>query len=125
MTVLGNCKVCPRNCKWNIHKNVPYICEIVEEEVIKTNKDLEEKYYSATNQKRTKEMMIDGLGRLYGKQQMDILNTVSAIRENISELKVSFCKNKIREKAWLAPTDTYSSMYVDFFCKNCLGRNAS
>ena len=88
----GNCKVCPRNCKWNIHKNVPYICEIVEEEVMKTNKDLEEKYYSATNQKRTKEMMIDGLGRLYGKQQLDILNTVSAIRENISELKVSFRK---------------------------------
>ena len=71
-----------------MHKNVPYICKIVLEKVTKTNKDLEEKYRSATNQKQSKAMMIDSLGRLYGKQQMDILRTVSAIRENIKELKV-------------------------------------
>ena len=84
----GDCKVCPSKCKWDMHKNVPYICKIVEEEVTKTDEDLRNKYLKATDGKKTKEAMIANLGQMFGYQQQDVLQTVSEIRKTILELQV-------------------------------------
>jgi hypothetical protein len=87
-TSAGSCKVCPLKCPWNMHKNLPYICQIVEEEVTKTDEDLRKKYLKATDDKKSKEMMIENLGRMFAEQQRNNCHTVSQIRENVCKLQV-------------------------------------
>ena len=89
----GNCKSCPSKCCWNLHKNVPYICIVVSEEVIKTDEDLRQKYLKATDEKRTKESMITNLGQMYGKQQIEIQKTLTSVRQIIQELQVYYLDN--------------------------------
>jgi hypothetical protein len=84
----GDCKVCPQKCHWDIHKNVPYICKIIMEEVTKTDEDLRKKYLKATDDKRTKEMMIENLGRMFAKQQTENSQTITNIRSTIDKLHV-------------------------------------
>ncbi len=84
----GSCKVCPLKCPWYMHKNLPYICQIVEEDVTKTDEDLRKKYLKATDDKKNKEMMIENLGRMFAEQQQNNCHTVSQIRENVGKLQV-------------------------------------
>ncbi len=86
----GDCKVCPGGCHWDMHKNVPYICRIVEEEVTKTDEDLRTKYLKATDDKKSKEMMIENLGQMFAKQQQENSRTITTIRKIIEELQVTF-----------------------------------
>jgi len=44
----------------------------------------------ATDNKKTKEAMLQNLGQMFGKQQKDILETVTNIRKTIQELQVIF-----------------------------------
>jgi predicted GTPase len=94
----GACRACPDNCHWTLHKNVPYICTIVEEEVTKTDEDLRNKYLKATDDKKSKEMMIENLGKMFAVQQQKNSRTITNIREIIEELQVAiisfcFCSN--------------------------------
>ena len=84
----GRCRFCPSKCSWNLHKNVPYICIIVFEEVTKTYEDLRNKYFKATDDKNTKFVMISNLGQMFGKKQIEIQKTLTNIREVIQELQV-------------------------------------
>ena len=86
----GNCMFCPSKCSWNLHKNVPYICVIVYEEVTKTDEDLRNKYLKASDEKKTKEVMIGNLGRVYGQKQIEIQETLTSIRQTIQELQVYY-----------------------------------
>lgn len=56
----------------------------------KTDEDLRSKYLKATDNKKTKEAMLQNLGQMFGKQQKDILETVTNIRKTIQELQVIF-----------------------------------
>ena len=108
MSETGKCTVCPKKCHWSIHKNVPYVCEIVEEEVTKTDEDLRQKYTKAQNDKLSKEQLLANLGQQFGNQQMDIMVSLDAIRANIHKLQVlsstfltipfvgCICANKIK-----------------------------
>ena len=84
----GSCKVCPKKCHWNFHKNVPYFCEIIEEDVTKTDEDLRRKYTKAQNDKFSREKLLENLGRQFGDQQMVVMKSLDTIRENIQTLKV-------------------------------------
>ncbi len=56
----------------------------------KTDEDLRSKYLKATDNKKTKEAMLQNLAQMFGKQQKDILGTVTNIRKTIQELQVIF-----------------------------------
>ena len=71
-----------------MHKNLPYLCQIVEEDVTKTDEDLRKKYLKATDDKKNKELMIENLGRMFAEQQRNNCHTVSQIRENVGKLQV-------------------------------------
>ena len=86
----GRCRFCPSNCCWDLHKNVPYICIIVSEEVTKTDEDLRNKYFKATDDKKTREVMISNLGQMFGQKQIEIQKTLTNIREVIQELQVYY-----------------------------------
>jgi len=58
--------------------------------VTKTDEDLRSKYLKATDNKKTKEAMLQNLAQMFGKQQKDILGTVTNIRKTIQELQVIF-----------------------------------
>ena len=56
----------------------------------KTDEDLRSKYLKATDSKKTKEAMLQNLAQMFGKQQKDILETVTNIRKTIQELQVIY-----------------------------------
>jgi predicted GTPase len=87
-TISGDCRVCPRNCHWYFHKNVPYICKIVEEEVTKTDEDLRDKYLKATDNKKNKEVMIENLSQMFAAKQHENAKTITSIREIVEKLQV-------------------------------------
>jgi hypothetical protein len=85
----GDCLVCPQHCHWDKHKSVPYICKIVEEEVIKTDEDLRTKYLKATDDNQSKELMIKNLGEMFAKLQKEHSWTIYNIRRIIEKLQVA------------------------------------
>jgi hypothetical protein len=86
--ISGDCRVCPRNCHWYFHKNVPYICKIVEEDVTKTDEDLRDKYLKATDNKKNKEVMIENLSQMFAAKQHENAKTITSIREIVEKLQV-------------------------------------
>jgi predicted GTPase len=88
MSDSGDCKVCPSNCRWDLHKNLPYIIKAIEEDVTKTDKDLRRKYLKASDNKKSKEMMLENLGQMFISQQKQNCQTITNIRETLQKLQV-------------------------------------
>jgi GTP-binding protein EngB required for normal cell division len=88
MSNLGDCKVCPRKCRWDIHKNLPYLIKTVEEDVTKTDEDLRNKYLKASDDKKSKEIMLENLGQMFVNQQRRNCLTITNIRGTIQKLQV-------------------------------------
>ena len=86
----------PQQCHWAIHKNVPYICEILEEEVTKTDEHLHQKCTKAKNDKFSFGKLLGNLGQMFADQQMVVLNAIKAVKENLEKLKVIFSKSSLR-----------------------------
>ncbi|CAG0905424.1 unnamed protein product, partial [Cyprideis torosa] len=67
----GKCQLCPEKCIWNIHRNLPFLCEVVRKRVTKTNEDLKRKYAEAKGEKYNKETMLENLARQFVEKQED------------------------------------------------------
>ena len=52
------CKICPQNCHWSMHKNVPYVYVIRINTVTKTAEDVKRKYEDATQRKAEAEILV-------------------------------------------------------------------
>jgi hypothetical protein len=89
MSPAGYCIICPRNCHWTLHKNLPYRITTVEEEVTQTDEDLCAKYLDATDKKRSKEKMLENLGRMFVDHEKQSCSTITNIRENLLKLHVA------------------------------------
>jgi hypothetical protein len=73
-----------------LHKNVPYIIKAIEEDVTKTDEDLRRKYLKASDNKKSKEMMLENLGQMFINQQKRNCQTITNIRETLQKLQVQF-----------------------------------
>jgi hypothetical protein len=71
-----------------LHKNVPYIIKAIEEDVTKTDEDLRRKYLKASDNKKSKEMMLENLGQMFINQQKRNCQTITNIRETLQKLQV-------------------------------------
>ena len=78
----GNCKGCKGNCRWDMHRNLPYIYEEKEIFVTCTKEEIKARYEQACGQKLTKEQTINKIH--------DELNAVEAqIKAALSEISCS------------------------------------
>jgi len=61
MDKIGNCRICPRNCNWSEHRNLPYLIEYVTTPEKRTAEHLKQKYHKAVKQKATCEQMMKSI----------------------------------------------------------------
>ena len=57
----GNCRICPRKCKWSEHRNLPYLIKYVTTPEKRTAEHLKQKYHRAVKQKATCEQMMKSI----------------------------------------------------------------
>lgn len=57
----GNCRICPRNCNWSDHRNLPYLIECKTITETRTAEGLKKKYHKAVQQKATCEQMMKSI----------------------------------------------------------------
>ena len=83
----GDCKQCKGNCRWDMHRNLPYIYEEKEIFVTCTKDEIKARYEQACGQKLTKEQTIAKIH--------DELNAVEAqIKAALSEISCSLQRLK-------------------------------
>jgi len=87
----GNCHVCSGKCIWSIHKNLPYVCEIITECITKTSDELKFKYSRTLRDRNDTEKLLINLGDKFGKQQILIAEIIKTIRSHIKELEEIAC----------------------------------
>ena len=69
MPTYGNCTVYPNECTWSVHKNLPYIYEMVIKQVKKTHEHLKQQHFDAMSK----------LSQL-GKEFQKILNDLECLK---------------------------------------------
>ena len=85
----GNCKACPCKGHWTGHKNLPY--HYVPRMVTKKKKsnELYNSYKQATNNKKSQESLMNGLGQKFIDTQKQIQKDVVELRKSIAKLEVT------------------------------------
>ena len=83
----AKCRVCPTGaCHWTVHCNNPYYFELYQEEEVRTQEDLKQKYAEAQEGKIQVEAMIETIkGRL---SQLDdfVMDMISQVHESTKRL---------------------------------------
>ena len=83
----GNCTVCPGNCWWNCHKNLPYTVEFYTIQEQQTVDDLKQKYYDAKKQQSASDQIIAGLTGDLVKEESKLAKLIDNVRRCINELR--------------------------------------
>jgi len=99
----GNCTICPSNCHWTIHKNMPYTVIWYEEEVTKTADGLKQKYLDAQSDLSASEQIM-----------VATVSELSEVEENLNALinSVRNCLNELNKIA-LRPNTLSQDDYID------------
>lgn len=99
----GNCRICPQNCFWNVHKNRPYVIKQETVTIPKTYEEAKKQYLSAMEQKDKNITVIDALKMEFNK----------LLKENeLLVHEVGACINRLQEIA-LNPTPMSEVEYID------------
>jgi hypothetical protein len=83
----GYCTVCPNRCHWERHSNLPYIFKYYTVSEVVTQKELEAKFYDATNSKLKSVQILEGLEKEFEDISIKCLETQETIRNSIVMLK--------------------------------------
>ena len=95
MNFTGKCKICPDNCGWRHHKNLPYIYEVRRVEVKKTLKDIAERYRIAQGLKISMGPFVQQVKTDINMHYKKIHDTVNKIVEILKDLeKISLKPHK-------------------------------
>lgn len=83
----GNCRICPGQCHWKIHRNIPYkyICKQVE--VTKTAEDLRNRYEEAKEKKLSAEQLVKEVEEEFQAVQIKVLGMTETVRKSLKRLK--------------------------------------
>lgn len=105
---LGRCKQCPLACKWDIHKNVPYVMKMVQETVQRNAEEQKKTYENALKTKLTLKQVIEAM-----------MNDVVKIEQNVLMLvdTISNLNNRLQEIA-LQPNPLEVVRYIEIMILN-------
>jgi energy-coupling factor transporter ATP-binding protein EcfA2 len=82
----GNCTVCPMNCIWNLHRNVPYKIETEMVQVTKTADDLKKRYEEAKGEKMNAEKLTEEIMQDFYNLEMKVMYMVTEVRRSLQRL---------------------------------------
>ncbi|CAC5357655.1 unnamed protein product [Mytilus coruscus] len=104
----GNCTVCPKNCHWNQHSNVPYIFKWYTHKVKKTYSEMKDKYQQAHQRKMSQEDILEEM-----HEEIKILEVAIQIKvEEITEYG-----NRLKEIA-LRPDPLSTVQYIELMIES-------
>ena len=83
----GKCTICPGHCIWNVHKNFPYIFEIVRETVKKPSAELKARYEDAKGKKLSAAQLIQEVLADFKNIQVKVIGLTERVRMSIQLLQ--------------------------------------
>ncbi|XP_064106433.1 uncharacterized protein LOC135215534 [Macrobrachium nipponense] len=83
----GYCRICPANCFWDLHKNIPYkfVCKQVQ--VQKTAEDLRRRYQEAEKKKLSAVNLVKKVNEEFEAVQLKVLGMTETVRKSLLRLK--------------------------------------
>ncbi|XP_022777606.1 uncharacterized protein LOC111319040 [Stylophora pistillata] len=82
----GRCRICPRNCLWSEHKNLPYLIEYRTVTETRTAEDLKKKYHKAVKEKATSEQMMRAIEVSLQKVHVEVLTMIKRAQQSLRRL---------------------------------------
>lgn len=82
----GNCRICPRNCTWSEHKNLPYLIEYKTVTETRISEDLKKKYHRAVKQKATSEQMMKSIEVSLQDVHVQVLTMIKKAQQSLRRL---------------------------------------
>ena len=82
----GNCRICPRNCIWSEHKNLPYLIEYEIVTETRTIEDLKQKYHKAVQGKATAQQMMSFLELSLQQVHEQVLTMIKQAQKSVRRL---------------------------------------
>lgn len=104
----GNCKVCSGKCRWEKHKNVPYLIRYTTVQEKRTSLDLKKKYDTAVSGKSKVEGMLTQLERCLQQLRIDVLSDMYKVRMSLKRL----------DEIALKPNPLTEVQYIELLIKN-------
>lgn len=98
----GFCRICPRNCIWSEHKNLPYLIkyELIVE--TRTLESLKKKYHKAMKKKATTKQMITVLDLALQKVHEQVLNMIKQAQQSVRRLdEIALKPNPLTEVEYI------------------------
>ena len=77
----GVCKVCPKGCPWDIHRNNDYRIKIKEVKVEKTYEQMKMKYEFAAKEKISKEILLDLIQLKFSEIKNNVSKNLTRVRD--------------------------------------------
>ncbi|XP_045123187.1 uncharacterized protein LOC123511402 [Portunus trituberculatus] len=87
MNWIGNCRICPHECYWDLHRNMKYRYETQQRKVKKTYSELHEKYEKATEGKLSAEKLVEEINGEFDALQIKVVWMADCVRKSIERLK--------------------------------------
>lgn len=98
----GYCTVCPKQCHWKEHRNVPYIIMMETLMVTKTYEETKKQYLSAMEQKEEKTSVLDAIKEKFNLLMAENEKLVNEVRQYINRLqKISLKQNPLSEVEYI------------------------
>ena len=91
----GRCKICKNKCKWDEHKNHPYIIKYVTKTVYRTKKEMAEKYNMAKAESAKCEDIMKELMEDINDTEQDIIYDVREMRKSVNRLREIALNKKV------------------------------
>jgi hypothetical protein len=100
----GNCRICPRKCKWNMHVNQPYRWEYVIEKQATSSDAIKQKYEAELKRKLTAENLVKVL-------EKDVEDNIKIVHQRVDT--VAKCIQKLDEIALRPNPCVLTPQYID------------
>ena len=82
----GNCEICPQNCEWSEHRNLPYVIEYTKQRQMRTSDDLKKKYETALSGKNKVKGMIGRLEQYLTEVHTRVLTMIVRAQQSLRRL---------------------------------------
>ncbi|CAF2743275.1 unnamed protein product [Rotaria sp. Silwood2] len=82
----AQCTVCPDKCSWNSHINNCYCYTLYQEDEIRTNEDMRQRYLAAKTDSETIQNICEGLKNDFRKTKIKVYGMINCAREAIVRL---------------------------------------
>ena len=98
----GKCRICPRNCLWSEHRNLPYLIEYRTVTETRTAEYLRKKYHMAVEEKATSEQMMREIEESLQKVHEEVFTMIKRAQQSIRRLdEIALKPNPVTQVEYL------------------------